>query len=459
MPRSHPLPPVRLNGSSSHPRRFLTIARTVIQVYAGYKGLQLLAKALGDARVERFYRRHHRRSAELAYRTATQLQGLMIKACQFLGTRADILPEEYIEVLSKLHDRVPPLAYETIVRVVEADLGRPWREVFMHFDPRPLASASLAQVHRARLHDGREVAVKVQYPEIAALVEIDIANLSLLFNLLSRIERNFDLRMIVREISRYVHLELDFENEARNATTIRANLRHRRDVIVPEMISELCRRRVLVMEYVPGIKVTDVAALEAAGISKQEVARVLTEIFCHQILVDGFFHADPHPGNILVQAGPKLVLLDFGLAKEFPPGFVTGIAKLAAAIIRQDAPAIAATFAELGFRTKNDDSRSLVALGDAFLGQALRSGKAYVDAGLIDTFNKELPKALRANPIVEAPSDILLVVRVMGLLSGIGKQLESEVDPLALIMPFLSSPTDAADDAGADDEAARVALV
>ncbi len=456
MPQPNPLPPRRLRGSGSHRRRFLTIARAVIQIYAGYKGIQLLAKVLGDARVEPLYRRHHRRCAELAYRTATRLQGLMIKACQFLGTRADILPPEYIEVLSKLHDRVPPLAYETIVRVVEEDLGRPWCDVFMHFDPRPLASASLAQVHRARLHDGREVAVKVQYPEIAALVEIDIANLSLLFNVLSRIERNFDLRMIIREISRYVRLELDFENEARNATTIRANLLHRHDVIVPEMVSVLCRRRVLVMEYVPGIKVTDVVGLEAAGISKQEVARILTEIFCHQILVDGFFHADPHPGNILVQKGPRLVLLDFGLAKEFPPGFVAGIAKLATAIIRQDAPAIGAAFAELGFRTKNDDGASLVALGDAFLGQALRSGKAYVDASLIDTFNNELPRVLRANPIVEAPSDILLVVRVMGLLSGIGKQLDSQVDPLAMIMPFLAST---AGDEGTDDEPTRAAAI
>jgi len=448
MPVSNPSPSGQTIQGSSHRSRFLTIASAVGQIYAGYKGLQLLARAIGDERVEPLYRRHHRRSAELAYRTATRLQGLMIKSCQFLGTRADILPEEYIEILSTLHDRVPARPYATIAAVVEEDLGCPLRDVFLHFETKPLASASLAQVHRARLHNGREVAVKVQYPGIAELVEIDIANLSFLINLLARIERNFDLRLIIREVSKYVRLELDFANEARNAQIIRANLRHRLDVVIPEIIPELCRRRVLVMDYVPGIKITDVAALEAAGIDKQEVARILSEIFCHQILVDGFFHGDPHPGNLLVQEGPKIVLLDFGLAKDFPPGFVSGMAKLASAIITQDTPALAAAFAELGFRTKNNDTGTLVALGEAFLGQALRSGKAYADAALMDTFNNELPKVLRANPIVEAPSDILLVVRVMGLLSGIGKQLDSQVDPMGVILPFLmmSSPNGAAGD-------------
>jgi predicted unusual protein kinase regulating ubiquinone biosynthesis (AarF/ABC1/UbiB family) len=196
---------------------------------------------------------------------------------------------------------------------------------------------------------------------------------------------------------------------------------------------------VLVMEYTPGIRVTDIDRLAAAGIDKHEVAQRLSEVFCHQILIDGFFHADPHPGNILVRPGPQLVLLDFGLAKDFPAGFQQGVAKLAAAILMQDHSAIAAAFHDLGFRTKNPDGDSLVALGDAFLGQVLRSGKAYADAAMIEQFQTDLAQALRANPLVEAPSDILLVVRVMGLLSGIGKQLDSRVDPLGLMMPFLQN--------------------
>jgi ubiquinone biosynthesis protein len=421
-------------------RRLLAVGRLVAQVYGGYKGIQLLGKVVGADRVRWMYHRQHHRAAELAYRTATQLQGLLIKACQFLGTRADILPQEYIDTLSQLQDRVPPRPYTQITALIEQELGRPLREVFLHFDSRPLAAASLAQVHRARLHDGREVAVKVQYPEIAELVDVDIANLTFFVNLIARAERSFDLRMIVRELGKYVRLELDFAHEAQNAIRIRANLLHRQDVAVPEIVPELSTQKVLVMEYLPGIKVTDVAALAAAHIDKQEVARLLTEIFCHQILVDGFFHADPHPGNILVQPGPKLVLLDFGLAKDFPPAIAQGVAQLASAILAHDRDATVAAFHVLGFRTRGNND-SLVALSDAFFGEVARSGKAYADQDLLDRFSEELPRVLRENPIVEAPSDLLLVVRVLGLLSGIGKQLDSHVDPMAVIMPFLTQPT------------------
>ena len=419
-------------------QRFLLTARMVSRIYGGYKSIQLLGKLIGAQRVEHLYQRRHRAAAELVYGTAVELEGLLIKGCQFLGTRADILPEEYVEVLSRLQDRVPARPFPEIAAVVERELRRPLSQVFPEFDPLPIASASLAQVHRAKLADGREVAVKVQYPEIAGLVAIDLANLTFFINALARLERNFDLRMVIREISKYVRLELDFEHEAGNAERIRANLQHRTDVLVPRVLREFSTKKLLVMDYLPGIKVTDVAALAAAGIDKQAVARVLSEIFCHQILVDGFFHADPHPGNILVQPGPRLVLLDFGLAKDFPPGFQHGVAKLAGAIILQDKPSIVAAFHDLGFRTRNANGDSLVALGDAFLGQVVRRGKAYADQELIEQFNKDLADALRSNPLVDAPSDILLVVRVMGLLSGIGKQLDSRVDPLSTMLPFLS---------------------
>lgn len=426
------------------PRRFLIVARMVAGIYGGYKSLQLLARAIGWDRLDGALHRQHRRAAEQTYRTATQLEGLLIKACQFMGTRADVLPDEYITVLSRLQDRVPARPFEEIAAVVELELGRPLAAVFSAFDKRPLAAASLAQVHHARLYDGREVAVKVQYPEIPGLVALDLANLRFFINVLARLERNFDLRLIIGEIAKYVTLELDFEHEAHNARSIRANLHHRPDVVVPEIIDELSTKKLLVMEYVPGIRCTDVDRLAAAGIDKHQVAHILSEVFCHQILVDGFFHADPHPGNILVQPGPRLVLLDFGLAKDFPPGFQAGVARLASAIIMQDKAQIVAAFRDLGFRTRDPDGASLVALGDAFLGQVIRSGKAYVNKELIDTFNNDLAEALRLNPLVDAPSDILLVVRVMGLLSGIGKQLDSRVDPLSVMLPFLSPPAAAA---------------
>lgn len=434
--------PIRLSarGLLRHPpARFALIARTVAQIYGGYKGVQLAGKVLGAARVAWMYPRQHRRAAEAIYRTATRLEGLLIKACQFLGTRADLLPEEYVAVLSALQDQVPPRNFTTeLTPVVERELGKSLGQVFADFDPQPLASASLAQVHRARLRNGQEVAVKIQYPEVAELVRADLANLSFFLHLLARLERNFDLRILLREIRRHVPLELDFRNEARNAERIRATLGHRSDVIVPRILHEFTTERLLVLEFTPGIKVTDVASLQAAGIRPDVVARKLAEIFCHQILVTGFFHADPHPGNIFVRPGPQIVLLDFGLAKALPEGFRMGIARLAAAILLEDREGIVEAFRELGFRTRQSDPSTLLILADAFLGRVARSGKGYADRDLIEEIQENLVRTLRENPLVEVPSDILLVLRVMGLLSGIGKQLDARIDLLPLLLGYLS---------------------
>jgi ubiquinone biosynthesis protein len=166
------------------------------------------------------------------------------------------------------------------------------------------------------------------------------------------------------------------------------------------------------------------------------VAQKLMEVFCEQVLRDGFFHADPHPGNVMVQPGPRLVLLDFGLAKDFPPRFRDGIVRLTFSILTSDNAGIAAAFEQLGFRTRDGSPETLITLANLLLGNTIRRGRAYADKQLIEEFSEELPRALRVNPIVEVPADVLLVTRVMGLLSGLGKTLDSRVDLFATIMPY-----------------------
>jgi predicted unusual protein kinase regulating ubiquinone biosynthesis (AarF/ABC1/UbiB family) len=302
-------------------------------------------------------------------------------------------------------------------------------------------------VHRARLHDGREVAVKIQYPEIANLVATDIRNFVFLVRVLARLEPDFDFRVFVDEVTKLVPLELDFLNEARNAERMAACLAGRADVLVPTVVHELSTGRALVSEYAAGVRVTDVAGMAAMGVDAKDVARRLSEVFTEMILVHGFFHGDPHPGNILVQPGPRLVLLDFGLAKALPNDFREAVARLTLAIMGGDKATIAAAFRALGFRTKEDSDESLAMLGEAFIGFALRTGRAYADPEMLAKFNEELPRAMKSNPLVAVPGDILLVGRVMGLLSGIGKQLGSEVDPAALLLPYLAGAAPGADGA------------
>jgi predicted unusual protein kinase regulating ubiquinone biosynthesis (AarF/ABC1/UbiB family) len=416
--------------------RFVIVAWLVARVYAGYKLIQLTSR-LGWPNAAARYARHDRRSARAVYRMAIRLEGLPIKACQFLGSRADILPADYVTILSQLQDRVPPRPFATMAAAIERELGRPWQEAFAEIDPVPLASASLAQVHRGTLPDGREVAIKVQYPDIARLVAIDLRNFAFLIRVLARLEPNFDFRIIIDEVEKYVPRELDFENEAANANRMRQALAARRDVVVPEVFPAVSTKRLLVMAFEPGVRLTDVEALRQLGIDPKDLAHRLVEVFCDQILIHGFFHADPHPGNILVQRDGKMVLLDFGLAKDLPPGFSARIATLVAAIVGGDRATVARAFRDLGFKTRDDSDESLWWLGEAFLGFAIRQKKSYADPDVVKLFNAEIPRVMRANPVIELPGDVLLIGRVLGLLSGISKQLGSEVDAQQMLLPYL----------------------
>lgn len=416
--------------------RFSNVVWLAAYVYAGYKGTQLWTRLVSDRNKAELYRRQDLRAAQALNRTSIRLEGLLIKACQFIATRADVLPDEWVSTLSGLHDRVPPRPFAMIREQIERELGGPLEGVYAEFDPAPLASASLAQVHRARLHDGRRCAVKVQYPGIDGIVRADLRNMTLVLRWLAKLERDFDYRILMREALKYIPMELDFDHEADNSATMRRNFAADTDVMVPEVYREFTTRRVLTMELAEGIKVTDVAALERAGIDKHAVAQKLIEIFCDQVLRDGFFHADPHPGNILVQPGPRIVLLDFGLAKDFPPAFRDGIVRLTFSILTSNRDGIAAAFKELGFRTRSGSPDTLLAVSDLFLGNTIKARKAYADKDLIEEFSEELPRAIRANPVVEVPADVLLVGRMIGLLSGLGKTLDSQVDLFATIMPY-----------------------
>jgi ubiquinone biosynthesis protein len=413
-----------------------TVLWLAARIYAGYKSVQLWTRFVRDDRKHALYQRQDLRAARALYRAAIKLEGLLIKASQFIATRADILPDAWVNTLSGLHDRVPPRPFGAIRAQVERETGRALESTYNEFDPIPVAAASLAQVHRARLKDGRACAVKVQYPGIEQRVAADLRNLTLALKILARLEPSFDFTALATELLKYVPMELDFVNEARNCDQVRRNFAGREDVIVPEVYWEATTRRVLTMEFVEGIQVSDVAGLERAGIDKHAVAQKLTEIYCEQILHHGFFQADPHPGNILVRPGPQLVLLDFGLSKDFPASFREGVVRLTFSILTGDRAAIARAFDELGFKTRDGSLDTLVVISDLLLGNVIKRQRSYADPELIEEISEQLPRALRRNPVVHVPADILLIGRVMGLLSGLGKTLDSQVNLLATVMPY-----------------------
>jgi predicted unusual protein kinase regulating ubiquinone biosynthesis (AarF/ABC1/UbiB family) len=415
---------------------------TVGRVYLGLKANQMLARGLPREQMRRRWRRFHRDSAESVYETAVELRGLVLKGCQYLGARADLMPREWTDVLARLQDRVPARSMPVVRRMVERELGRPLEQVFRRFSPRPVASASLAQVHDAELLDGRRVAVKVQYPEVADLVRTDLANLRALFRAIGWLERDFDLMPIVDELGRQVPSELDFLAEARNAERVAAIFAGRNDVRVPRVHPEWTTRRVLVMEFVDAPKITDLDALRAAGIDVDTVVRSLVDAWCQQVLVHGFFQADPHPGNLLVEpdgaGGARLVLLDFGLAKELPESFRLDALALLMAVLRRDPGEMAAALAQLGFATR-DGSRASLASLSRFALEILRelAERGSLGPERMEEIGEELAAQVRADPLVRMPSHLVLLARTLGLLSGVARSLRSRVDPMTIVFPYV----------------------
>ncbi|HEY4686101.1 MAG TPA: AarF/UbiB family protein [Dehalococcoidia bacterium] len=415
-------------------RRFFDVGLTLARVYLGYKRISFLAKRRGEAWAKERRRAHHRWSAERIYDTAVRDQGLLIKTAQFLSSRPDVVPDEYIDVLAGLQDEVPPEPFEVIRREVERELGRPLDAVFSEFESRPVAAASLAQVHRAVLRDGRPAAVKVQYPGIEDIVDIDLRNNALFISILNRLDHALDFSFIAEEMGRMIPLELDFINEGRNAERIAANFAGVEDVVVPRVYWEHTTRRVLTMEYVEGIKVTDVAALARAGIDPADVAKILVVAFSEMLLRHGLFHADPHPGNLLVAPGPQLVLVDFGQVKEIGLPFRLVFAQMTRALLAEDDSALGQTFRDLGFRMKHDTTEGYVDLGKAYVGdiakQMTATGAGWADPKMFRDSYRDVLRVLRANPVIKVPSDLLFVGRVMGLLNGLSMTLRSRTNLL-----------------------------
>jgi predicted unusual protein kinase regulating ubiquinone biosynthesis (AarF/ABC1/UbiB family) len=410
--------------------RFFRTGSTLGRVFAGYKWITLRERLRGQEWAEAKRIRHHRWSAERIYRTALKLEGLLIKTGQFLGSRADVLPQEYVEVLSALQDQVPPEPFAVTRRTVESELGSRLEDIFASFDETPIASASLAQVHRATLKDGRVAAVKVQYQNIERIVHIDLANMAFFIGLLNRIDGSLDYTFVVNEMRENIPKELDFINEGQNAERVARDFEGVSNVLVPDIYWEHTTRRVLTMQFMDGIKISDVAALEAASIDKREVAHLLMDAYARQMLKNSFFHADPHPGNLLVQPGPQLVFLDFGQSKELTPEFSRLFAALARSMFESDHGAMGGALRDIGLRTKKDDTDGYVELGNAYAGDLIRgaSETGYIDLESANDSYQRVLKIVKDNPVTAFPPEMLMIGRVFGLLSGISKHLDAQTN-------------------------------
>ncbi len=410
--------------------RSLVMATVAADIFVGYTTLGERAKWLPALVKPRDWELQHQRSANRILETAISLGGALIKACQFASTRPDLLPAVYIRTLAPLQDRMPPRSWSEIEKAITRELGQRPTDVFAEIEREPVAAASIAQVHRARLHDGREVAVKVQYPDIENLVATDLAVLEQIVKAIARLAPAIQLQPIVDYLNETLPLELDFTHEAESMTSLRTALAHRADALVPAVMPDLSTEHLIVMEYIHGIKITDREALEQAGISPHEVAWLLNDLYADQMLHLGILHADPHPGNLLVQPGPRLVLLDHGLTVSLAPSLVDSLRQLVQALTSGDFGGVSGALAEAGLRLDGEvDITTLLNLVGVLLGKD-QPGESGEDVDAVDV-GMQIGKSIGT-----IPTDLLLVGRTLGLLDGITKQLDPGMDTLEIVAHY-----------------------
>jgi predicted unusual protein kinase regulating ubiquinone biosynthesis (AarF/ABC1/UbiB family) len=425
-PRISPGAIAEVRSLAARAYRSVYVFGTASLIAAQYLRVQRQAKRLPKEQAEKLWEQQHRRSARRLANMAMRLRGMLVKSAQYMSARPDLLPEPYIEALSALQDAVPPKPFRLIATQIERELGAPPDQLFATFARQPVASASLAQVHAATLRDGRKVAVKVLYPDIEALVRADLRNLGLIVNIVGRIWSRYDFRVIYREVERLVPIELDLSNEAENLERIRSELSHRDDVLIPASIPEFSSARVLTMDFVDGIKVNDVAALRAAGLDPTRIARNIVDMFGEQVLVHGFFHGDPHPGNIFVIPDGRVALLDFGQSLLLPEGPRRGFALLSHSAAARDPAGMIRAIQMIGIHLPATDMAAYMHMARNTLGMfAEPASEAEHDPDSPAGVNVRMARGFRGISLDAITGEALFVFRVQGLLRGLRFRLGS----------------------------------
>ena len=411
-------------------------------------GLGWIAERTRTKRMRRFAQRFHVLAVELG--------GLMIKVGQFLSSRLDVLPPEITKELEGLQDEVPPVSFFAIRTLAEAELGAPLEKLFASVEETPIAAASLGQAHRARLLPGDaadtgldSVVLKVQRPGIDAIVDVDLAALRKVGGWLSHVRLVSDranMPALVEEFAQTSLEEIDYLNEAENSVRFAADFAADDRVSVPDVVWERSTRRVLTLEDVTAIKITDSEALRAAGIDPDQVAPVFASVMFDQMFTNGFFHADPHPGNIFVTPDTgsstgrpwKLTFIDFGMMGEVPASTRTGLRKLLIAAASRDGRGLMTAISDVGVLVPSADTveleRALTHLFARFGGMGFAELREVDPREFLD-FAVEFGDVVRSLPF-QLPENFLLIIRAMSLTSGVCSTLDERFNLWDSVEPY-----------------------
>ena len=363
---------------------------------------------------------------------------IFVKLGQVLSTRPDILPPAYAQELAKLQDKVPPFPGYLAREHIEASLGRPIAEVYAEFEAEPVASASVAQVHKARLHSGESVAVKVLRPNLLPVIEQDLALMRFGAKWIERLfadGKRLKPQEVVAEFDKYLHDELDLMKEAANASQLGRHFAGSDMLIVPQVYFDYCSRDVLTIEWMDGTPISDIATLRAKGIDLKTLARYGVEIFFTQVFKNGFFHADMHPGNILVADDNRYIALDFGIVGSLTEYDKRYLAINFLAFFNRDYHRVATAHIESGWVPADTRAEELEAAVRAVCEPIFNKPLSQISFGLV--LMRLFETSRRFN--VEIQPQLVLLQKTLLNIEGLGRQLDPELDLWATAKPFLVS--------------------
>jgi ubiquinone biosynthesis protein len=374
-------------------------------------------------------------AAERLRQVLVELGPTFIKLGQLLSTRPDILPPDLLHELNKLQDTVPPFPSEIAIATIESELGQPLSRLFLVFDPTPLAAASLGQVHAAVLHSGEEVVVKVQRPDISGLINTDLAilaDLAALAQERTTLGEQYDLVELAWEFSNTLRDELDYTREALYAERFQRSFANTATVYIPTVYWRYTSHRVLTIERLYGIKINDIAALDAAGIDRKKLARHSLELVLAEIFEYGFFHADPHPGNFFAMPGAVIGAVDFGQVGKLDPYTSRQLLLLLHALVNYDDDGLLRAMERMHMVSRHQ-------MTPALRRDARRFIDRFVDRPLRELSMREVGDSLfsisqRHN--MRMPSSVATLLKTLMMIEGIGQQIDPELDVFGIARPY-----------------------
>lgn len=422
---------------------------TALLVMWSYARHWLLRKILGQHWHERRILALHLKNAERVKQAILELKGLFIKLGQLLSMLGNFLPEAFARPLEALQDQIPPRPYEEVQQRILLELGQPVETLFARFEPKALAAASIGQAHRAQLPDGTEVVVKVQHLHIETTAAVDLDIIRRLTAAMAWFYRIEGMDYLYTQIKKMIEEELDFRKEASSMQKIAQNLADEPRLHIPTILPAYSTERVMTSTWEDGVKINQIDQLDAWGLDRRDIATRVLQLYCRMVFQDGFYHADPHPGNILVKPNGDLILLDFGAVAEMNPALRTGIPLLIEAALKNDTPAMIQVCRSMGFiaegRAADKMAAKMIGAFREFLQNEVQFEGLNLKEIKVNPLNNSLTKLLSdiglsgLSGTVQVPKDYVLFNRTATLLLGLCSILDSTMNPLDVIRPYARS--------------------